>query len=185
MSGSLEINIDTRDLTRLQAALARLDPDDLDKILRATVNEVAIVNVDRLISNKIASELGVLPHTLESRMRSTRSDTNAHSIRSAWLWYGKFRLSGTRLARSLGTVFTPGQVQVGRLIFRRGFYGEEGSIIEGRLMQRLTDERLPIRETQAETKAVVQWAIDSVTPAIPALLEAVLDRRITAYIEKL
>jgi hypothetical protein len=184
MSGSLEINVDTRDFARLQATLARINANDLDKILRATVNEVAIVKVDRMIQRAVAAEIGVLPHMIESRMRSTRSDSRHHSIRSAWMWYGKYRMQGTRLAKLLGATFTPGKVQVGRFTWRNGFYmnGRNGNEV---LMQRLTDERYPIKVTMAETDSIVQSVIDDIMPAVPALLEEALDRRIGAYLASL
>ena len=184
MSGSLEINVDTRDFERLQAVIARIDADDLDKILRATVNEVAIVNVDRMIQREVAAEIGVLPSTIASRMRSTRSDSRHHSVRSAWMWYGKYRMQGTRLAKLLGDSFTPGQVQVGRFIWRNGFWqnGRNGNNV---LFQRLTDSRYPIKPTVADTDQIVQAAIDRVTPEIPALLEASLDRRLGIYLDTL
>ena len=185
MSGSVEINVDTRDFTRLQATLARIDPADLDKILRATVNEVAITKVDRLIQQKVAAELGVMPHQIESRIQHNRSDSRPHVVRSAWMWYGKYRLSGTRLAESLGANFTLGQVQVGKFIWRRGFWMENGRNGNSALMQRLTDERYPIKATMADTDMIVQEVIDSITPSIPPLLEAVLDRRIAAYLAKI
>ncbi len=184
MSGSLEINVDLRDFERLRATLARIDAADLDKILRATVNEVAIVKVDRLIQTRVAAEIGVLPHKIESRMQSTRSDARHHSIRSAWLWYGKYRMQGTELAKKMGAVFTPGQVQVGKFIFRRGFWqqGANGNTV---LFQRITDDRYPIKATMADTDQIVQGCIDQITPAIPALLEEALDRRIGAYLATL
>jgi hypothetical protein len=181
MSGSLEINVDARDFARLQATLARINADDLDKILRATVNEVAIVKVDRMIQRAVAAEIGVMPHMIESRMSSTRSDARHHSVRSAWLWYGKYRMQGTRLARMHGATFTPGQVQVGRFTWRNGFYmdGRNGNNV---LMQRLTDDRYPIKATMADTDTIVQGVIDSIMPAVPALLEEALDRRIGVYL---
>lgn len=181
MSNGIEINVDTRDFERLQATLERMDADELDKLLRAAVNEVAIVKVDRLIQTKIAAELGILPSMINSRMQSTRSDSRHHSVRSAWLWYGKYRMDGTRLAGLHGAEFTPGQVQVGRWTFRDGFWmnGRNGNEV---LMQRVGEERYPIKSTKADTDDIVQSVIDSVMPSVPALLEVALDRRIAAYL---
>lgn len=184
MSGSLEINVDTRDFERLQATLARIDAKDLDKLLRATVNAVAS-KADRLIQQQMAAELGLLPSQIESRMQLNRSDAKPHAVRSAWMWYGKYRISGTRLAWRMGADFTPGQVQVGKFIWRNGFYGHAGTRIEGVLMQRLTNDSYPIRPAMAQTSQIVQVAIDSVSPRIPALLEIELETRIGKYLDSL
>lgn len=184
MSGSLEINVDTRDFERLQATLARIDANDLDKLLRATVNSVAS-KADRLIQQQVSAELGLLPHQIDSRMQLNRSDARPHAVRSAWMWYGKHRLSGTRLARQMGADFKPGQVQVGKFIWRHGFFGHAGTKIDGVLMQRLTNDSYPIRPAMASTAEIVQEAINRVSPSIPALLEGELEKRVAAYLAKL
>lgn len=181
---SLEINVDTRDFERLQATLARIDAKDLDKLLRATVNAVSS-KADRLIQQQVAAELGLLPSQIESRMQLNRSDSRPHAVRSAWMWYGKHRLSGTRLARQMGADFTPGQVQVGKFIWRHGFFGPVGTRIDGVLMQRVSNNRYPIRATMVSTAEIVQDAVNRVSPSIPALLEGELEKRVAAYLAKL
>ncbi|OQX16195.1 MAG: hypothetical protein BWK73_04845 [Thiothrix lacustris] len=52
-------------------------------------------------------------------------------------------------------------------------------------MQRVSDESLPIMAAMADIDQIVQGVIDEVTPSIPALLEASLDRRIGAYLQSL
>lgn len=186
MPGNIEINVDIREFERLHATLQRMSDKALDELMRAVVNEVAIVRLDRMIQARLAGELGVAPSAINSfvRSHSNPSDFRHHVVRSSWLWYGEHKkLDGTRLAEQYGAVFSPGQVQVGRFTFRRGFWmrGRNGNEV---LMQRLTDARYPIKAIKAQGNDIVQGVIDRLMPAVPAMLEEALDRRVAAYLAR-
>lgn len=182
---SLEINVDTRDFDHLQATLARIDPKDLDKILRDTVNVVG-VRTDNFIRTRVSAALGVPEPLITHRLILNKSNASPHVVRSSWLWYGKKKLSGTRLAMTMGAVFTPGQVQVGKYLWRNGFWGPQHSKISGVLMQRVAGAgRYPIKAAMVDTDQAVQSAIDAITPLIPRHLESVLTSKVEAYLAKL
>ncbi|OQX16189.1 MAG: hypothetical protein BWK73_04815 [Thiothrix lacustris] len=209
---SLEINVDTRNFTRLQATLAAFGDDDLDKLLRKAVNNTASW-AKRKIDDSIAKQIGISPEQLNSRFKAQKSDFDRHFVRSSWLWYGGFDIFGTRLIQELGMPanFTPGQVQVGKFIWRRGFisggdvgqWGADTGNLEGKLMQRVNDSasgylpdrarekwrndfergRLPIKRTRVEFGDMVIESINSISPAIPGKLETELEKAIAIFIE--
>lgn len=180
---SLEINVDTRDFARLQATLTQMGTEELDRLLRSTVNAVG-TKADRMIRQQVASELGIPESFIKHRLILNKSDSRPHTVRSSWLWFGKHRLSGTRIGRVLGTQFTRGQVRVGKYLWRDGFWGPGHSAIEGVLMQRVNGAgRYPIKAAMVDVSSTVQKVIDRISPIVPALLERELEAKLDKYLQ--
>lgn len=173
----LEIDVKTSDFVQMQETLEALHPNRLDILLRASVNSV-IVWAGGQIDKQVAQAIGVPKYQLQGRMRRTLSDSKQHRYRSAWLWYGGNKLSGSHLVNKMGLEpkFTHGQVQVGHYIFRRGFIFPGKS--NAALMQRETQERFPIQPVRAEIDFAVAEAMSAVNPKIHDKLESALQRRL-------
>lgn len=173
----LEIDVATSDFAEMQATLEALNPVRLDNLLRAAVNAV-VIWAGGQIDKHVARAIGVPSYQLEGRMRRTLSDSRQHRYRSAWLWYGGNKLSGSHLVNKMGLEpkFTHGQVQVGKYIFRRGFIFPGKS--NAALMQRETDERFDIFPIRAEIDWAVADGVAVVMPKVHAKLETALQRRI-------
>lgn len=173
---ALDISLSLQDFDGIQDTLSALDPVTLDKLLQATVNQVANWSGTQ-IDNRIAAELGIPKRLLKGRMVRNRSDNRKHDIRSSWLWYGGHRISAGTLLKRLGLSpkYQLGKVQVGNFTWRRGFAlpGRENSI-----MQREGVDRYPISAAMVDVSPLIDQAIQSVEPLIASKLQSVFIKKL-------